>query len=362
MKKLLLINWRDIKNPEAGGAEIYYHEIFKRLAERGYSISVLSHWWQGAERHEMIDGITVIRKGSKWLFNFEIIPYLLRHQDEYDLIIEDLNKIPFFTPLYLHRRPRLHLVMHFFGTAIFREALFPAALYVFCMEKLVPLFYREERFVAISHSTAREIERFPVAPERIGIVEPGIDIRYFKRTSDKASPPVLAYLGRLMKYKNVQFLIKALPRLLERFPELRLEIAGTGDYLPSLQTLAKKLQIAERVLFLGRISEEEKLNLLSRASLFVNPSSKEGWGINNIEANLCGTISLSSNVPGLRDSVIDGETGLLYTPDNLNDYCTKVIVVLTDTDRRTAMEKAAFKRARELDWNIIADRMAEYLV
>lgn len=360
MKKILLINWRDIKNPEAGGAEIYYHEIFRRLAGKGLGITVLAHHFPGAASRETIDGIRVIRHGGKWLFNYQIIPFLLKNHRTFDLVIEDLNKIPFFTPLYL-KCNRLHLVMHFFGSEIFRETLFHAALYVFLMEKLVPVFYRNERFVAISESTAREIGRFPVPRNRIGIVEPGIDTSFYQPTAPKADPPVIVYMGRLMKYKNVQFVIRAMDRLRLELPGLTLEIGGSGEYLPELKRIAAECGVTGYVRFLGRISEEEKRDLLSRAALFVNPSAKEGWGINNIEANLCGTVSLSSNVPGLRDSVADGQTGVLYTPGDAGDFHRKAVALLTDAAGRSVMEKAALNRARELDWNLIAERMAACL-
>jgi glycosyltransferase involved in cell wall biosynthesis len=360
MKKILLINWRDIKNPEAGGAEIYYHEIFRRIAAKGYAVTILSHGFRGAPQREVIDNTTVIRYGGKWLFNYQIIPFLLRHACEYDLVIEDLNKIPFFTPLYL-RQPRLHLAMHFFAKEIFRETLFPAALYVYCMEKLAGILYRRERFIAISESTARDVERFPVPRERINIVEPGIDTSFYRPVCEKSVPPVLAHIGRLMKYKNVQFVIRALPRLIKQFPGLTLEIGGGGDYLPELKKIAAECNMQDRVRFFGRISDAEKLRMLSGATLFVNPSAKEGWGINNIEANLCGTVSLSSNVPGLRDSVVNNTTGLLYTPDDVDDFCTKAAMLLSDTVRRRTMEQAALERARTFDWDIVAQRMLKAL-
>jgi len=356
VKKILLINWRDIKNPEAGGAEIYYHEIFKRLATKGYSITVLSHTFAGAPAEETIDGLRVIRMGSKLLFNYQIIRWLLKFQNNFNLIIEDLNKIPFFTPLYI-TRPRLHLAMHFFGTEIFREAFFPLALYVFLMEKLAAIIYRKERFVAISESTASDLERFPVPRSNISIVEPGINTSYFHTVCPKADPPVIAHVGRLMKYKNVQFVIACLPDLIKHSPGLTFHIGGFGDYRGHLEKLASSLGVADRVTFLGRISEDEKRILLSKATFFVNPSAKEGWGINNIEANLCGTVSLSNNVHGLRDSVIDNVTGLLYKPDNKADFIAKAIVLLTDGNKRTAMEAAALKRARGLDWDEIAKAM-----
>ena len=360
MKKLLLINWRDINNPEAGGAEIYYHEIFKRIAVKGVSVTVLSHHFGNAPREEMIDGITVLRKGGKFLFNYQIIPWLMKNHRNYDLVIEDLNKIPFFTPLYV-KHPRLHLAMHFFDTEIFREALFPLALYVYLMEKLAAKVYHKERFIAISESTAADIEKFPIPRSRIEIVEPGIDTVYYTPVLQKKNPPTIAYIGRLMKYKNVQFLIRALPRLREQVPDLTLEVGGSGDYLPELQRIAKECGVSDAVLFAGQISNDEKRELLSRATLFTNPSAKEGWGINNIEANLCGTISLSSNVAGLRDSVRDGVTGLLYRPDDLDDFCEKAIRLLTDHDLRRTMEKTAREKALLYDWDTMADRMMTFL-
>ncbi|NLD99092.1 MAG: glycosyltransferase family 4 protein, partial [Fibrobacter sp.] len=98
-------------------------------------------------------------------------------------------------------------------------------------------------------------------------------------------------------------------------------------------------------------------DLLSRSTIFVNPSSKEGWGINNIEANLCGTISISNNVEGLRDSVLDGVTGLLYEPENIIDFCDKAESVLVDVRKRNELEKNALLRAKSLNWNEIARRM-----
>lgn len=288
-KKILLINWRDIKNPEAGGAELYFHEIFKRINNRGYDVTILAHTVKGLPSEEIVDGMRTIRIGSKFLFNYSAFLYARKHQKEYDLIVEDLNKIPFFTPMGTKCK-RLHMVMHFFRKSIFREAFFPFAMYVYLMERAVAFFYKNENFLAISKSTADEIADMGIKPKWTEVVEPGIDTEYFKPTQEKAYPPIISYVGRLMKYKNAQFVISAMPRLRELVPGIVLEVAGGGDYRGELERLVNQLGVQESVRFLGRISEDEKRNLLSRSSLFINPSFKEGWGINNIEANLCGTI------------------------------------------------------------------------
>lgn len=359
-KRILVINWRDIHNPEAGGAEIYYHEIFRRIALRNFDVTVLAHSFPGAAQEEMIDTTRVIRHGNKFLFNYNIVTWLLRNQDKFDLIIEDLNKIPFLTPIYL-KKPLIHLVMHFFKTSIYRETNPLFATYVYLMEKMVSLFYKNERFIAISESTKAEICDFGIPAEHIEVVEPGIDSTFYHQTMPKATPVVLAYVGRLMKYKNIQFLIRALPELQKRVPGVVLEIGGSGDYLEELRRVARKHGVFDSVRFLGRISEEQKRDLLSRATLFVNASKKEGWGINTIEANLCKTISLSNDVPGLRDSVQDRVTGLLYRPDDIEDFCTKAALVLLDKKYRQELEQKAFQRAQQLDWDHIADKMYRIL-
>ena len=357
MRKILLINWRDVRNPEAGGAETYYHEIFSRLARSGeYQVTVLSHTFAGSPSCEEIDGTRVIRIGSRSFFNYAVIPFVRRHEGEYDLLIEDINKVPFLTPLYT-RIPRLHMVMHFFGASIFREVSAPLASYVYMGEKLVPLFYRREPFIAISDSTKRDIRKFCTDEKRIAVVEPGIDVDFFHPTARKESPPLLVYCGRIKRYKNVQFLINSMVQLSRRIPDITLHVAGSGDYLPVLKRLAQDLGIANRVVFHGRVSEDQKRDLLSRATLFVNPSMREGWGITNIEANLCGTISISSNGAGLRDSVRNGITGLLYRPDDQAEFVDKVARMIEDPSSRETMERAALEQAKAYAWDAMARKM-----
>lgn len=360
-RKILLVNWRDIRNPEAGGAEIYYHEIFRRLAAGGgYDVTVLSHAFPGAPPQEDADGLHVVRRGGKFLFNFTAMRYIRTHQQRYDLIIEDLNKLPFFTPLYV-TKPRMHMVMHFFGSAIFQEAPWPMALYVYLMEKTIPLIYARDPFSVISRSTCREVARFCRHPEPVRVVEPGIDLGFFKPVRPKATPPFLLYIGRVKKYKNIQLIIRNMTALRQAVPDLRLVIAGAGDHTGPLQALTRSLSLDRVVSFPGFVSEESKRDLLSSAALIVNPSAKEGWGITNIEANACGTISVSSRVPGLMDSVDDGRTGLLFDYDNDADFREKTLRLLQDPPLRERMEKEARKFASRFEWDRLARDMGDFI-
>ncbi len=359
MKKIIIINWRDIKNPRAGGAEVYYYEIFKRLAQsKTYAVTVLSHAFKGCSPHEISDDIVTIRIGNEFLFNYSVIGYLLKHQSEYDLIIEDINKLPFFTPLY-SKKPRMHMVMHFFGTAIFQEAFFPMALYVFILESLVRFVYKREYFLGISNSTTSEINRFAKGPIKTITVEPGIDGEFFKPFCPKDPTPLLFCITRLQKYKNVQFLISNFKPILAVHPDAKLIIAGNGPYKETLQSLVCSLTLTDSVSFAGFVTEEEKRNLYSRATLFLNPSLKEGWGITNIEANMCGTISVSANVAGLRDSVIDTTTGMLYPSNNGPRFVETVLALLANENQRHTMERQAQAHSSTFLWDSTAQKMRQ---
>lgn len=359
--KILLLNWRDIHNPEAGGAEVYYHEIFKRIVGQGkYSVTVLSHAFDKGLSDETIDGIRVLRQGGKFLFNFHAMRYVRKQAGAYDLIIEDLNKVPFFTRFFTSK-PRMHMVMHFFGKAIFKEAPLPLALYIYLMEKLVPLFYKQDPFSVISQSTADEVAVFCKHKLPVKVVEPGVNLDFFKPECPKTIPPYLLYIGRVKKYKNVQFILRCLKTLKEQIPELELVVAGSGDYTEPLKNLAQSLGLKSAVRFTGYVSEEEKRRLLSGATLVINPSAKEGWGITNIEANACGTVSVSSRVAGLKDSVRDTETGLLFTYGDEADFVQKTLGLLKDPALRNRMEANALRFAQRFDWDRLALEMSSFL-
>ena len=116
--------------------------------------------------------------------------------------------------------------------------------------------------------------------------------------------------------------------------------------------------IAASVRFTGFISEAEKIALLGQAAVVVNTSEKEGWGMTVIEGNACGTPNVSTNVPGLRDSVRDGETGLLTPYGDVNALGDAVVRLLTDSQLRARMVERGLDWARRFSWdNVAADTL-----
>jgi len=308
--RVLLVNWQDRENPQAGGAEIHLHEIFSRLAARGHEVRLLCGGWPGCPPRASLDGIAVHRVGTRHTFPLFAHRYYSKTLNGWaDVLVEDVNKVPLYTPWW-GAASTVALVPHLFGSTAFQELAAPLAAAVWMAERPLGFAYRHVPFEAISESTADDLVGRGIPRASIQVIYPGIDtVAYTPNPAERASAPVFAYLGRLKKYKGVHLVVRAFAEM--AVPEATLEIAGAGDYRPQLEALARSLDLGARVRFLGRISEGEKLALLRRAWALVFASPKEGWGITNLEAAACATPVVASNSPGIRESVRDGETGYL---------------------------------------------------
>lgn len=366
--RILVINWRDIRNPEAGGAEVHLHETFSRIAAWGNEVTLLCSRFPGAADSEQIDGIDIIRHGGKWTFNLTAPWYCRRRlaHRSFDVVIEDINKIPALMPWFLDGPPLMVLLHHLFGTTFYREINPVLATYLYFMERLIPRVYRRCHFEAVSESTRDELVRMGVAADRISVVHNGLDARFLNagntvapaapdRTgssaaSDRKEPGLVIYLGRLKKYKNVDHLIQAMAIVREEVADARLMIVGTGDRRRALEALARSMGLDDAVRFTGFVSEEEKLRLLTRAEVAAYPSSKEGWGITVIEANACGVPVVATRVPGLRDAVVDGETGVLVPLGDRKAMAHALIDLLRDREKRDRFAGNAVARSRLYTW------------
>ncbi|MXW06149.1 MAG: glycosyltransferase family 4 protein [Gemmatimonadetes bacterium] len=366
--RILVINWRDIRNPEAGGAEVHLHETFSRIAAWGNEVALLCSRFPGAAESERIDGIDVIRHGGKWTFNLTAPWYYRRHlaQRSFDVVIEDINKIPALLPWFLDGPPLMVLLHHLFGTTFYREINPVLATYLYFMERLIPRVYRRCLFEAVSESTRDELVRMGVAADRISVVHNGLDSRFLDAANtgataaqeqkdapaapDRKEPGLVIYLGRLKKYKNVDHLIQAMAIVREEVPDARLVIVGTGDRRRALEALTRSTGLDDAVRFTGFVSEEEKLRLLTRAEVAAYPSSKEGWGITVIEANACGVPVVAARVSGLRDAVVDGETGVLVPLGDREAMARALIDLLHDREKRERLAGNAVARSRLYTW------------
>jgi glycosyltransferase involved in cell wall biosynthesis len=350
---LIAFNWRDPRHPEAGGAELHLFEILRRAVRDGDRAVWLAERYPGAAAEDRIEGIEIHRAGT-WYNAHLALGALYRRRfrrERFDLVVEDINKVPFFAPLYA-TAPVLAVVPHLFGTTAFNEASAPIAALVSAHESLIPIVYRKSRFLAISESTRDDLTRRGISRARIDVVRCGLNQADYAVTvppEDRVEPEIV-FLGRLRRYKGAQHAIAALPLVLTTVPEARLTIVGDGPYRPELERLARELGVAERVRFLGAVPQAEKVAALNRAQVAVNPSPKEGWGLTVIEANACGAPVVASRSPGLIESVRDGETGRLVPHGDPQALAAGVVKLLVDRDLRLKQARAAIAWAHTFDW------------
>ncbi len=358
--KLLVLNWQDRTNPLAGGAEVHLHEIFGRLAARGHEVSLLVSGYPGAAPRARIDGMDVHRVGGRHSYTLAARPYYLRHmaREGWDVVVEDLNKVPLYTPLWV-RRPLVLLVHHLFGATAFREASVPFAAATWLMERPIGRVYRHVPVEAVSESTADDLagRGLPRAPMRI--IHNGVDVRFFAPDPAvrRAPEPTFLYVGRLKRYKRIDHALEALARV----PGARLRIAGRGDDEPRLREAAGRLGVSDRVEFLGFVSEDAKRDLLRSSWANVLPSPKEGWGITNLEAAACGTPSIASDSPGLRESVVHEHTGLLYPHGDIAALAAHLARLASTPAEVERLGAGALEFSRRFTWDRAADQTEAHL-
>ena len=351
--RILLVNWNDRENPDAGGAEIHLHETFGRLARGGHAVDLVVSGWPGGAPQAEIDGMRVRRYGGRHSFALRArgaVRRLLR-ASRYDVVVEDINKLPLFLA-GLSDRPFCALVPHLFGATAFLEAGWPIAAIVWAAERLIPRAYGRAWFHAISDSTRDDLARRGVSRERIEVIYPGVDATWY--APDAAVPrtraPTFLYVGRLKRYKGVEIALRALALARQARADLTLDVAGQGDDRSRLERRARALGLGETVRFLGFVSDEEKRRLLRQSWAVVLASPKEGWGISNVEAAACGTPALASDSPGLRESVRHGETGFLVPHGDARALADGMLALAADPALVARLGCGARAFAQRLSW------------
>ncbi len=359
-RRILALNWRFIRHPEAGGAELNLFEQARRWQRDGNLVTVVcARRGNGVElpAEEEIDGIEVRRMGGKFTLYPAVARFLMWHGHEYDEILDVANGIPFFTPLFT-ATPSVLFVHHVSGRQWFAEFPKPIAALGAALERfVVPVVYRRRRAIAVSPTTRDAMVETGFKPEQVEIVyngTPDLSGKFGDGRAEATAHWTLAYVGRLKRYKQIDRLIHAFAALRNQFPDLRLEIAGEGDAADDLRALVTTLGLDEFVTFHGFVDDETKLRILDHATVFATPSMQEGWGLSVLEANARGCPAVAFDVPGLRSAIVDGETGLLAADER--EFRENIARLLLDPELRARMSEAARRWAARFDWETAASQ------
>lgn len=357
--RILVFNWRDPKHPQAGGAEEYLFQVLKEWSKQGHKIDVFCGSWQGALKYEHRDNLTIIRKGNRFTTYLHApLEYLLKlRKNNYDLIIDSINGMPWFTPLFSRKR-KCAIFYHAVKDIFFKELPFPLSIIGFIIEKIaLPLIYRKTKFITISKTTKLELSSLGIPEKNISIVYAGLDHRKYS-PGTKSKKPILVYLGRLMRYKRVGLLFSIFKKIQKQVPEAHLIIAGRGEEYETLLNTLQKDNL-KNIEIRGFISEKEKITLLQKAWLQLSASQKEGWGLTIIEGNACSTPSICFNVPGLNEAISQNKTGFLVETEE--EFASKGISLLKNKKLLEKMSKNSVSWSKNFTWKKTAEEIMNHL-
>lgn len=360
--RVLLLNWRDLNHPEAGGAEKYLVTVAEGLAARGHSVTFRTAAYPGALPEETLEGVHYVRRGG----HYSIYPraVLGRTQAGHDVVVDVQNGVPYLSPL-VTRTPVVNLVHH-----VHREQ-WPlvfgprGARFGWWLESSVaPVAYRRSSYVAVSHSTRRELIQLGVDADRITLIHNGTDAVADDGLERSPSPRVIV-LGRLVPQKRVEIALEAMAHLRTRVPGIHLDVVGSGWWDPTLREHATALGVEDLVTFHGHVSEAEKHRLLARAWVHAMPSLKEGWGLVVVEAGVHGTPTVAfREAGGPADSIRDGETGLLVedVAGSSTAFADAVGRLLADHGERAAMSGQVRQWVARFHWDDCVQSWEDLLV
>ena len=359
MYRIIVLSRRNITHPRAGGASRYVHEIFQRLATK-YDVTIISEGAASNESVQTIDGLTYVNvKGSMMRLRLPY-SYIRRFVNDADVLVDNADVgVPWFSPLYA-KRPVITIIHQLVREIFYEELPWFAATLGYFSEPALYKLYSRSTIVAMSESTAHDLRQLGIPSGNIRIIGPGCP--YPANGSvplEERSQTLIGCVSRLMRYKGVQFAISAIGRIAEELPDLKLEIAGSGPYDGELRKLVNELGLSSNVTFLGKVTEERKLRLYCEARSIILSSIREGYGLSVIEANSVGTPAVGWKVPGLRDSIIADETGLLADFPNVDDLDRKIQSVMTDDRTWNRISENAWKWAHNHSWDRSAQAFEE---
>lgn len=359
-RRAVFLVWRDTGHPEGGGSELYVERIASRLAAWGWDVTIDCAAYPGGARDETRDGVRVRRRGGRLTVYPRGLAYLLGRGRGADVVVDVQNGLPFFSPL-VRRRPVVVLVHH-----VHREQwqiIYPGTsgrVGWWLESRLAPWLYRSRRYVTVSDASRTDLLGLGVDADRVTVVHNGLDPTGQPR-DERAATPTIMVLGRLVPHKQVEHALRAVSAVREHVPDVRLEIVGEGWWRPQLEALAAELAVTDVVTFRGAVSDGERDAALDRAWVLLAPSVKEGWGLSIMEAAAHGVPAIAYRTAGgVRDSVVDGDTGWLV--DDLDGLTKRAEELLTDRALRDAMGRHAAARAAGFHWDDTARRMEAVLL
>ncbi|MCK9378684.1 MAG: glycosyltransferase family 4 protein [Candidatus Moranbacteria bacterium] len=372
--KILWFTWKDLKNPLAGGAEVVNEELAKRLVADGHTLTFLVGSFVGCKEVEMVDGYKIIRMGNRYtVYLWAMIYYLKNLRGQADLVIDEINTAPFFARFYVKER-NIIFIHQLCREIWFYQLFFPFSLMGYLLEpvylwllssgfQLSTLWtfktFDSPQVITVSESTKKDLLKYGFKKENIHIISEGTiiapidELEFESQKSAKYEMPTVLSLGAVRAMKRTDQIVRAFEIAKGKIKDLRLLVSGdaSDSFGKKVLAMIEKSEFKDSISVLGRTSDEEREELMRKSHLICATSIKEGWGLVVTEANSQGTPAVVYDVDGLRDSVRDGETGLICrenTPENLAE---NIVKLLSDGDEYEKNRRAAHAWSKDVNFD-----------
>ena len=362
-RRLVVVNWRDRTHPEAGGAEVVCEELAHRLAASGWEVTYLTSRGPGQARTDLRGAVRYVRLGGRLGVYPLVLGWLFLRRRRIDAVLDSQNGIPFFSPLAVRRSAAVVLLLHHVHQDQFAMHFPPAAARMGrVLEGPVSrIVYRDRTVVAVSASTRQQARQLLQLHGPILVAPPGS--HPVQVPPVRAPSPRIVCVGRLVAHKRLELVIRCLPELLRRWPDLELHIVGDGAARPGLEAETLRLGLGSSVTFHGMVDEDTKVRLVATGWVGATASAFEGWCLSVIEANAAGLPMVGLHRPGVRDSIRDGETGwLARSEEELAATLSRAIETLSDPDTAASFSEAVRSWASRFTWGEMATRVEACLV
>lgn len=362
---ILILNWKDLKNSERGGAEIIVYELAKRLVKKGHQVTWFCRGFRGAKEKETYDGIKIIRQGGMLSTYLKAWRYYKNLKQKPDLVIDMVNTLAWQTPLYVHPSTSLRAGSKkiLYVNQLAKEVLFyhlPPIIshLLYFLENFQFLSYKKTPALCYSQSTKQDLISVGIPVKNIQIFPMGLDhSRHFK-AGKKSREPLFLCVNRLVKMKRTDLVVEAMAKVVKKYPKAKLAIVGSGPEKENLERQISELGLNKNVIFpqkniwiFKKISGDLRIDLMRQGWALVLPSVKEGWGMVVTEAAACGTLSIVSNATGLRDSTRHMETGIVLSKNPDSKELARVMVkIVADSKLRNELSKNAILWAKSFSW------------
>jgi glycosyltransferase involved in cell wall biosynthesis len=344
--RILMVAWRDLAHPQSGGSEKLVDACARGALARGHEVALIAS--DPIEQREY----PVASSGSTFGQYFKA-PRVARKQfATYDVLVDVSNGLPFFSPLWWPK-PVVQIVHHVHTDQWPLRFPRPLSDMGALMErKLIPWMYRKHLFAAVSPSTQAELEHLGVPAKSIRLLPNATDTPVVTaEPSPRSAEPRFVIFGRLVPHKRVDLALRLWPKV-RAATGGQLVIAGDGPERQQLEELA-----TDGVEFVGRVDEYTKAELFSSSWALVHPAMHEGWGIVVMEAAAYGTPSIGFDVPGVRDSIVDGQTGVLVRDEE--EFVQRWMDLASDVNERMRLGNQAAIRAATYGEEQTGERFVE---